>query len=87
MRTLLPFKLPSNSGWCVPVARVDLACAATPPLNIQLSSCDEMCRYDDLQSAQDNIDLQSTILSRFDLIFIVRDHRSMETDKLIARCH
>ena len=43
------------------------------------------CRYDDLKSAQDNIDLQSTILSRFDLIFIVKDERTMETDKLIAR--
>ena len=44
-----------------------------------------VCRYDDLQSAQENIDLQSTILSRFDLIFIVKDTRSIETDKQIAR--
>ena len=29
-------------------------------------------RYDDLKTAQENIDLQSTILSRFDLIFIVK---------------
>ena len=43
------------------------------------------CRYDDLKSAQDNIDLQTTILSRFDLIFIVKDERSMDRDKLIAR--
>ena len=33
------------------------------------------CRYDDLKTAQENIDLQSTILSRFDLIFIVKDTR------------
>lgn len=45
-----------------------------------------MHRYDDLKSAQENIDLQSTILSRFDLIFIVKDERSIEKDKLIARC-
>ena len=45
-----------------------------------------LSRYDDLKSAQDNIDLQSTILSRFDLIFIVKDERTMETDKQIARC-
>jgi hypothetical protein len=32
-------------------------------------------RYDDLKSAQENIELQSTILSRFDLIFIVKDDR------------
>ncbi|KAF7152451.1 hypothetical protein RHSIM_Rhsim01G0133100 [Rhododendron simsii] len=35
-------------------------------------------RYDDLKTAQDNIDLQTTILSRFDLIFIV---------KAIRLCH
>ena len=43
------------------------------------------CRYDDLKTAQENIDLQTTILSRFDLIFIVKDERSMERDLLIAR--
>ena len=36
------------------------------------SSCD---RYDDTKSAADQIDLMSTILSRFDLIFVVRDIR------------
>ena len=34
---------------------------------------------------QENIDPQSTILSRFDLIFIVRDERSIERDTQIAR--
>jgi DNA replication licensing factor MCM5 len=32
-------------------------------------------RYDDLKSTSENIDLMTTILSRFDLIFIVRDIR------------
>ena len=41
-------------------------------------------RYDDLKSAQENIDLQTTILSRFDLIFIVRDERLYERDLRIA---
>ncbi|GJM87138.1 hypothetical protein PR202_ga03063 [Eleusine coracana subsp. coracana] len=36
------------------------------------------------QTAQDNIDLQTTILSRFDLIFIVKDVRMYEQDKRIA---
>lgn len=44
------------------------------------------CRYDDLKTAQDNIDLQTTILSRFDLIFIVKDLVSAEDDMRIARC-
>lgn len=33
-----------------------------------------------LQSAQENIDLQTTILSRFDLIFIVKDTRDFQRD-------
>ena len=41
-------------------------------------------RYDDLKTAQENIDLQTTILSRFDLIFIVRDERLYERDMQIA---
>ena len=42
-------------------------------------------RYDDLKSARENIDLMTTILSRFDCIFIVRDVRDVERDKGIAR--
>lgn len=42
-------------------------------------------RYDDLKSVGDNIDLMTTILSRFDCIFIVRDVRNQERDKEIAR--
>ena len=36
-----------------------------------------------LQTAQDNIDLQTTILSRFDLIFIVKDIRMYDQDKVV----
>ena len=39
-------------------------------------------RYDDNRSAADNIDLLPTILSRFDLIFIVRDLRDEARDKV-----
>jgi len=42
-------------------------------------------RYDDMKSASENIDLMSTILSRFDLIFIVRDLRNEDRDRSIAR--
>eukprot|EP00898_Chlorokybus_atmophyticus_P006175 jgi/Chlat1/6559/Chrsp45S05928 len=38
-----------------------------------------------VQSAGENIDLQTTILSRFDLIFIVKDERNYEKDLMIAR--
>ncbi|CAD7698596.1 unnamed protein product [Ostreobium quekettii] len=56
-------------------ARTSVLAAANPPSG----------RYDDLKTAQENIDLQSTILSRFDLIFIVKDTRNVEKDRQIAR--
>ncbi|GLJ43023.1 hypothetical protein SUGI_0892890 [Cryptomeria japonica] len=55
-------------------SRTSVLAAANPPSG----------RYDDLKTAQDNIDLQTTILSRFDLIFIVKDVRIYDQDKLIA---
>jgi DNA replication licensing factor MCM5 len=42
-------------------------------------------RYDDLKSASENIDLMTTILSRFDLIFLVRDVREEERDRMICK--
>mmetsp|Transcript_20565 Transcript_20565/g.61322 ORF Transcript_20565/g.61322 Transcript_20565/m.61322 type:complete len:549 (-) Transcript_20565:90-1736(-) len=42
-------------------------------------------RYDDLRSAAENIDMMSTILSRFDCIFIIRDIRDEGRDLSIAK--
>ncbi|KAJ3218865.1 minichromosome maintenance protein 5 [Dinochytrium kinnereticum] len=42
-------------------------------------------RYDDMKTPSENIDFQSTILSRFDLIFIVKDDHNIERDQSIAR--
>lgn len=56
-------------------SRAAVLAAANPPSG----------RYDDLQTAKENIDLQSTILSRFDLIFIVKDERNFDRDVQIAR--
>jgi len=41
-------------------------------------------RYDDMRSVQENIDFQSTILSRFDLIFILRDLKDVDADRKLA---
>ncbi|RVW43691.1 DNA replication licensing factor MCM5 [Vitis vinifera] len=54
-------------------SRTSVLAAANPPSG----------RYDDLKTAQDNIDLQTTILSRFDLIFIVKDIRMYSQDKVL----
>ncbi|KAG0569065.1 hypothetical protein M758_6G059100 [Ceratodon purpureus] len=56
-------------------SRTSVLAAANPPSG----------RYDDLKTAQENIDLQTTILSRFDLIFIVKDARDHARDMQIAR--
>ena len=41
-------------------------------------------KYDDLRQISDQIDLQTTILSRFDCIFIVRDLRNTKNDIKVA---
>lgn len=42
-------------------------------------------RYDDLRTPGENIDFQTTILSRFDMIFIVRDAHDKGRDRTMAR--
>ena len=42
-------------------------------------------RYDDLKTPGENIDFQTTILSRFDMIFIVKDEHEKGRDERIAR--
>lgn len=42
-------------------------------------------RYDDFKSPGENIDFQTTILSRFDMIFIVRDEHERGRDERIAK--
>ncbi|EQL03127.1 hypothetical protein G6O67_002904 [Ophiocordyceps sinensis] len=42
-------------------------------------------RYDDMKTPGENIDFQTTILSRFDMIFIVKDEHSREKDERMAR--
>ncbi|TVY91963.1 DNA replication licensing factor [Lachnellula willkommii] len=42
-------------------------------------------RYDDLKTPGENIDFQTTILSRFDMIFIVKDDHDRNRDETIAK--
>jgi DNA replication licensing factor MCM5 len=42
-------------------------------------------RYDDMKSPGENIDFQTTILSRFDMIFIVKDEHNEGRDMKIAK--
>ncbi|GAA6017570.1 hypothetical protein JCM10207_001210 [Rhodosporidiobolus poonsookiae] len=42
-------------------------------------------RYDDMKTPGENIDFQTTILSRFDMIFIVKDEHNEARDATIAK--
>ncbi|RQM08610.1 hypothetical protein DH86_00000326 [Scytalidium sp. 3C] len=42
-------------------------------------------RYDDLKTPGENIDFQTTILSRFDMIFIVKDDHDRGRDERVAK--
>jgi DNA replication licensing factor MCM5 len=42
-------------------------------------------RYDDMKTPGENIDFQTTILSRFDMIFIVKDEHDEARDRMIAK--
>ncbi|KAH7169717.1 DNA replication licensing factor mcm5 [Fusarium flagelliforme] len=42
-------------------------------------------RYDDMKTPGENINFQTTILSRFDLVFIVKDVHSREKDEKMAK--
>ena len=42
-------------------------------------------RYDDMKSPSENIDFQMSILSRFDIIFVLKDVAEKENDERIAR--
>lgn len=42
-------------------------------------------RYDELKSPGENIDFQTTILSRFDMIFIIKDEHNEKRDQEIAQ--
>ncbi|KAH8126127.1 hypothetical protein ACSS6W_009312 [Trichoderma asperelloides] len=42
-------------------------------------------RYDDMKTPGENIDFQTTILSRFDMIFIVKDEHTREKDERMAK--
>ena len=47
-------------------------------------SSDADDRYDDMRTADENIEFASTILSRFDMIYIVRDIQNEERDARLA---
>jgi len=69
----------------ISVAKAGITCVLNSRSSVLAAANPVYGRYDDNKSASDNIDLMTTILSRFDVIFLVRDVRDEELDKMI--CH
>lgn len=63
------------SAHAVLAARAAVLAAANPSLG----------RYDELVSFSEQLGLQETIASRFDLIFVLRDISDLERDKLVVK--
>ena len=69
----------------ISVAKAGIATVLNSRSSVLAAANPVFGRYDDLKSASENIDLMTTILSRFDLIFLVRDVRDEELDRMICR--
>ena len=67
----------------ISIAKAGITTVLNSRASVLAAANPQFGRYDDLQSASDNIHLMTTILSRFDCIFIVRDVRDAERDKVI----
>ena len=75
----------SNYVICFQVAKAGITTVLNSRTSVLAAANPIGGRYDDLKSVGENIDLMTTILSRFDCIFIVKDIRDEERDKSIAR--
>jgi DNA replication licensing factor MCM5 len=69
----------------ISIAKAGITCVLNSRVSVLAAANPIYGRYDELKSIADNIDLMSTILSRFDCIFIVRDVRDAVRDREIAQ--
>ena len=78
---------PGASVYCHGVAVTTRSRAPPPPRLTDVSPpvVLALCRYDDSKNAAEQVDFQSTILSRFDMIFILRDVFEKEKDTRLAQ--
>ncbi|MHA1680217.1 MAG: LAGLIDADG family homing endonuclease [Promethearchaeota archaeon] len=68
----------------VSIAKAGIVATLNARTSIIAAANPKMGRYDDNLPASENINLQPSILSRFDLLFIVRDEPHLESDTKIA---
>nr|PNR50062.1 hypothetical protein PHYPA_011959 [Physcomitrium patens] len=70
----------------ISVAKAGITNVLNPRTSVLAAANPPSGRYDDLKTAQENIDLQKTILSRTNLIFIAKDARDYARD-MISHYH
>ena len=68
----------------ISIAKAGITCVLNSRVSVLAAANPIYGSYDDFKSIGDNIDLMSSILSRFDCIFIVRDAKDAVRDKQIA---
>ena len=68
----------------VSIAKAGIICTLNARTSILASANPRESRYNPRMSVVDNIDLTPTLLSRFDLIYLVLDKPDPETDKRLA---
>ena len=69
----------------VSIAKAGIICTLNARTSILASANPRESRYNPRMSVVDNIDLTPTLLSRFDLIYLVLDKPNPETDKKLAQ--
>lgn len=69
----------------VSVAKAGIICSLNARTSILAAANPKESRYNDLMSIVDNIQLPPTLLSRFDLIFLVRDIPDRTMDALLCQ--
>lgn len=68
----------------ISIAKAGITATLTSRTSVLAAANPIFGRYDDLKSTSENIDFETTILSRFDLIFIIRDTKNVERDTRLA---
>lgn len=69
----------------ISVAKAGITTTLNSRTSVMAAANSAFGRWDDTKDAEENIEFQSTILSRFDLIFIVRDEHNEVRDAKLAR--
>jgi replicative DNA helicase Mcm len=71
-------------GNCVSIAKAGICTTLQSRCSILAAANPKLGRFDDVVALAEQIDMPPTLLSRFDLIFLLLDHPCKETDRKIV---